>query len=242
MQIAVIDDRAEDREELSLCLRHYMNRHHLDYTLTEFESGEDFLKTASRVNFQLVFMDIYMENMDGIETARKLRQNNKLCKIVFLTITEDYARMGYSLSASYYLLKPLSLHQTEFEEAMDLCQLKPSHEVMTLSIITDHQKLELPTEKILYIDYQNRMTRIHMTERVVLTSRSFQEVTAVLQKDRRFLSCYRGILINMDYISHVDSQTFRLINGETLPIALRHGKHLRETYHQYVFSEMGGIV
>ena len=56
------------------------------------------------------------------------------------------------------------------------------------------------------------------------------------------MPCYRGILINMDYISQVDSQTFRLINGEELPIALRNGKQLRESYRQYVFSGMGGIV
>lgn len=150
--------------------------------------------------------------------------------------------MGYSLSASYYLLKPLSLHQADFEEAMELCQLKPPYEVMTLSVMADRQKQELPTEKILYIDYQNRMTRIHTAERVIPVSGGFQEVTAALQKDKRFLPCYRGVLINMDYISQVDSQAFRLINGEELPIALRNGKQLRETYRQYVFSGMGGIV
>ncbi len=239
MQIAIVDDSADDRTELSVCLENYMKKHQLDYTLTEFEDGENFLKAAAQVNFQLVFMDIYMENMDGIETARRLRQKNRLCKIVFLTITEDYARMGYSLSASYYLLKPLSLHQAEFEEAMELCQLKPPYEVMTLSVMADRQKLELPTEKILYIDYQNRMTRIHTAERVIPVSGGFQEVTAALQKDKRFLPCYRGVLINMDYISHVDSQTFHLINGEELPIALRNGKQLREAYRQYVFSGMG---
>ena len=84
--------------------------------------------------------------------------------------------MGYSLSASYYLLKPLSLHQADFEEAMELCQLKPPYEVMTLSVMADRQKLELPTEKILYIDYQNRMTRIHTAERVIPVSGGFQEV------------------------------------------------------------------
>ena len=222
MQIAIVDDRAEDRAELSACLENYMKKHQLDYTLTEFEDGENFLKAAAQVNFQLVFMDIYMENMDGIEAARRLRQKNRLCKIVFLTITEDYARMGYSLSASYYLLKPLSLHQAEFEEAMELCQLKPPYEVMTLSVMADRQKLELPTEKILYIDYQNRMTRIHTAERVIPVSGGFQEVTAALQKDKRFLPCYRGILINMDYISQVDSQTFRLITGRNfrLPSAM----------------------
>ena len=158
MQIAIVDDSAADREELSACLENYTKKHQLDYTLTEFEDGENFVKAAAQVNFQLVFMDIYMENMDGMEAARRLRQKNRLCKIVFLTITEDYARMGYSLSASYYLLKPLSLHQADFEEAMELCQLKPPYEVMTLSVMADRQKLELPTEKILYIDYQNRMT------------------------------------------------------------------------------------
>ena len=166
----------------------------------------------------------------------------QICKIVFLTITEDYARLGYSLSASYYLLKPLSSHQADFEEAMELCQLKPPHEVMTLSVMADRQTLKLPTDKILYIDHQNRVTRIHTAERVIPVSGGFQEVTAALQKDKRFLACYRGILINMDHISHVDSQTFRLINGEELPISLRNRKQLREVYRQYVFSGMEGIV
>ena len=209
MQIAIVDDRAEDRAELSVCLGNYMKKHQLDYTLTEFEDGENFLKAAAQVDFQLVFMDIYMENMDGMEAARRLRQKNRLCKIVFLTITEDYARMGYSLSASYYLLKPLSLHQADFEEAMELCQLKPPYEVMTLSVMADRQKLELPTEKILYIDYQNRTTRIHTAERVIPVSGGFQEVTAALQKDKRFLPCYRGILINMDYISQIGRASCR---------------------------------
>ena len=53
MQIAIVDDRAEDREELSACLENYMKKHQLDYTLTEFEDGENFLKAAAQVNFQL---------------------------------------------------------------------------------------------------------------------------------------------------------------------------------------------
>ena len=61
MQIAIVDDRAEDREELSACLENYMKKHQLDYTLTEFEDGENFLNAAAQVNFQLIFMDIYME-------------------------------------------------------------------------------------------------------------------------------------------------------------------------------------
>lgn len=242
MQIAIVDDSAEDRKELSDCLENYMKRYQLDYTLNGFENGEDFLKAADQTDFQLVFMDIYLKCMNGMETARRLRQKNRDCKIVFLTVTEDYARMGYSLSATYYLLKPLSLHQEDFKEAMELCQLKPSHQVSVLSVTVDHHELKLLTEKILYIDHQNRMTRIHMAERTIPVSGGFHDVTAALHGDRRFLPCYRGILINMDCVSQVSGQTFRLINGEELPIALRNGKHLRETYRRYVFSKMGGVV
>ena len=71
MQIAIVDDRAEDREELSVCLENYMKKHQLDYTLTEFEDGENFLKAAAQVNFQLVFMDIYMEKRPPEGCARK---------------------------------------------------------------------------------------------------------------------------------------------------------------------------
>ena len=52
MQIAIVDDRADDREELSACLENYMKKHQLDYTLTEFEDGENFLKAAAQVNLR----------------------------------------------------------------------------------------------------------------------------------------------------------------------------------------------
>lgn len=242
MQIAVVDDKTEDRKELSVCLEKYMRQNHLQYTLTEFEDAAQFLDAALQTEFQLVFMDIYMEGMDGMEAAKRLRQTNRQCRIIFLTITEDYARMGYRFSATYYLLKPLSLHQAEFEEAMELCQLTPLYDVMTLPIMIGRQRLELQTEQILYIDYQSRTTQVHTSGHVIAVSGSFQEVTAPLQKDKRFLNCYRGILVNMDYIDHIGSQTFRLTNGEELPIALRNGKQLREAYRQYIFSRMRGIV
>ena len=64
LKVILLENHSQNHEN-------YMKKHQLDYTLTEFEDGENFLKAAAQVNFQLVFMDIYMENMDGMEAARK---------------------------------------------------------------------------------------------------------------------------------------------------------------------------
>lgn len=242
MRIAIVDDCLDDRLDVALCLDQYMHAHHLTYTLTEFDNATSFLQLVPHVNFDVVFMDIYMPDMNDIDVAKKLRDRDKHCKIILMTITEDFARMGYGLAATYYLLKPVSDYPSDFEEAMALCQLKPPYDVATLAVTVGAQTYTLPTDQILYIDYQNRLTRIHTPERVIQVRESFQEVTAALTGDKRFLLCYRGILVNMDYIDAVEKLDFRLTNDETLPLAQRKGKQLKEAYRRYVFSKMGGLL
>lgn len=240
MNIAIVDDRTTDREEVSACLKEYMDRHHLSYTLFLYESGEEFLRDFVPGHFQIVFMDIYMDGMDGIETAKKMRQTDRRCKLIFLTVTEDFARAGYSVSAIYYLVKPVNTHMDEFCEAMNLCQSKPVFEVPALTIQFGGRTMQLPTEDILYIDFQSRCTRIHTASHVIPVDGGFLEVTSDLEKDRRFLQCFRSIVVNMDYIKDTKGSAFLLNNGEEIPMTIRNTKQLQNTWKEYVFSAMGG--
>lgn len=85
MQIAIVDDRIEDRKELSACLEKYMQQNNLKYTLTEFEDAVHFLDAAVQIDFQLVFMDIYMEGMKSAYGCQKTTVHGCAWRTAFMS-------------------------------------------------------------------------------------------------------------------------------------------------------------
>ena len=107
MRAAIIDDRAEDRailhRELDTILR---ERGYGVEGIDLFSGGEEFLAKFSGGRYDLVFLDIYMEGINGIQTAREIRRTDKNVRLIFVTTSNDFAAESYELRADYYLLKP----------------------------------------------------------------------------------------------------------------------------------------
>lgn len=121
-RIAVVDDLERDRAWLAEKLADYMARERLEYELTAFASGEAFSAALEQgQRFNLVFMDIYMDGITGIEAAQTLRARDMDCKLVFLTTSEDFMRQGFSLNSAHYLIKPVK--DEDFAQAMANCRL-----------------------------------------------------------------------------------------------------------------------
>ena len=90
MKIAVIDDSAEDRKLLAEKIQNFCLRESLIYEIRSFSSGNEFLQ-ASRADWDIIFLDIFMNEIDGMTLARTLRGNNVHSLIVFTTSSRDYA-------------------------------------------------------------------------------------------------------------------------------------------------------
>ncbi len=85
-----------------------MKQHNLQYgTLDRFSSGEDFLGAFTPGKYDLIFLDIYMDGITGMETAKRIRQTDHDCRIIFITISPEFAVESYNVNASFYLLKPI---------------------------------------------------------------------------------------------------------------------------------------
>lgn len=236
MNIVIVDDQPADRRWLNEKIEGYMKSRGLPFQLFEYESAEDFLAAFSPGHFDIIFMDIYMNGMNGMEAAKLLRKQDMDCKLIFLTSSEDFLRQGYSVNACHYLIKPAS--DEKFLEAMEHCRIKPPYDTPFLDVSSGGLDLHLDTSKILYVMMENRTVIVHMLHQTIPVRGTFGKVTQPLLADSRFLLCIQGVLVNMDFIKAQTESVFIMKNGDRLQINLRKKKAIIQAYHSYIFTKM----
>lgn len=236
MNIAIVEDLAQDRERISSCLKRYMTEFNITYNLYTYESAEEFVRTLTTLTFQIVFMDIYLPEMTGMEAAVCLRRQNKDCKLIFLTVSTEHCLEGFRVNACHYLIKPFSDY--DFAEAMERCHLQSVYDVPYLDVVYDGSELKLNTESIIYIQVQKRHVLIQTLNQTLVVNGPFHSLTKPLLNDRRFLLCIQGVLVNMDYISAQKETVFIVKNGDKLPINIRNKRQILQSYRNYIFENM----
>lgn len=105
INIAAVDDLPADLERLGAALETYAAQHELTIEVSGFRSGEELLEAAASGGFDIVFLDIVMDGIDGLETARRLRALGSEALLVFVTTEAGYALEGYEVEAAGFLVK-----------------------------------------------------------------------------------------------------------------------------------------
>lgn len=218
MRIAVVDDAASDRRWLAGELEALLVRRGLEGTVTAFDGGGDFLEEAHRERFRLVFLDVYMEGLGGVETARRLREFDPDCLLVFSTSSTDHALEGYRVQAVQYLVKPYDAAELD-RLFTQLDRFLPAQEKY-VELRSGRQDLRLRLGDILWAEHYQHQVQVHTAGGEVLSTRlTFGEFAGLLAPDPRFFVCGRGLLINLDHAADFDGRDFRLKGGIRLPVS-----------------------
>ena len=106
MNIAIIDDIASDAEQLKRIITSYFENRQIPTEIRYFSSAEALFDDYRPGNFQILFLDIYMDGITGMEAARRIRNQSDDCILVFVTTSSEFAVESYDVNAAYYLLKP----------------------------------------------------------------------------------------------------------------------------------------
>ena len=230
MRIAVCDDSSLDRELFVALLHHYFVNKPISKEIIQYENGVDLLHDVEDdMWFDIVFLDIYMNDLLGIDVAHKLRSLGYRGHIIFLTATADFAVDSYEVEALGYLLKPQSFEK--LSQVMD----RATREMTTNTYqVKSHAKIiRVPYHEILYAESMNSKCIMHCcNDQSYVIYKRLTDIEHELN-DARFLRCHQSYLVNMDHIHQVDSQ-FTLVTGDTVAIRQRDLKSIRQTVLHYL--------
>ena len=234
LTIAIVEDDLEYQKQLQKYIEQYGKEHELQYKITVFQNGLNFLEDY-KGDCDLIFMDIYLNELNGIDIVRKIRQMDSKVMIVFLTTSKEYIFEAAPFHFFDYILKPFESTQI-LHVLDDALALLPEQEA-ELSFEYRSFDVHFPLSKIQYIYSNNHEVIIHTTNGTHAFRLPFYSVTDHLD-DSRFLQCNRGIMLNMDYIKTMESDYFEMTDSKCFPIKTKGRKQIREQYIKYQFLKL----
>lgn len=229
MEIAVCDDDNLDRTLAASMLRRCLFERNTGGGIMCFSNAKELIyEIQDGKFFDLIFMDIYMDKIMGIEAARQLRASGYSGMIVFLTASAGFAVESYDVKASGYLVKPVSYEKLnslvndllkDFDT--ELYKLKRRGEIISLHY-----------NDIVYIESCNSKCLLHsITGEILPIYKRLCDIEDEL-RDKRFLRCHQSYLVNMNHIIHAN-KSFKLANGESVLIRQKNSKEIKQQFLEY---------
>lgn len=235
MRIAIVDDIAQERKELRERLEKQLERRALLADIFEYESGESFLDAAKDQRFTVLFLDIYMKGMNGIETAKKLRSFDTDCLLVFTTTSTDHALDGFRVRAMHYLVKPYSEEELGSLTGEILRRIPPPDKYMDVK--TGGGSVRLRFGDILYAEhFPHQMQVKTVGGRILTTRQTFGSFTAPLKEDERFFACSRGSIVNLEHAADFDGNRFLMEDGGMIGVSRDLQKSARQAFMDFLFK------
>ena len=235
MHIAMVDDNQADLDKMKGALEEYGAANGMEIAFHAFLSGEKLLADYRPFLYAVVFLDIFMDGMTGIEVAEKIRAVDDKALLVFLTESDEQQANAIHWNAYDYILK--SDWPDALRKVMDrIFRIQSQREESRFSFSSDRKNVALLYSDILFLraDRNYLLVRNHAgTEyRVRMT---FSSVEEKFLTDARFLEIARGVIVNLEYVMAFTENVCVLKDGSSLSISIRNAKRLAQIWRNYLF-------
>ena len=230
MRIAVVENEREERRHICSCITEYFRKRGISADLCQYGGGEE-IAAAAREPFDVIFMDIDMEGLDGMEAARQIRTYDAQVMIVFITNMAGYAIDGYSVQALDFLVKPVSALRME-EELDRIQEIAGRRNPGKIAVKGDGKIYPVEINDIFYVEMYGRKIRIHRRQGILEvngTLRYFEE----LLSGGTFFRCHQAFLVNMDHVSSIGKNAAE-VEGELVPVSRQRKKAFGQAFARYL--------
>ena len=237
--IAVCDDTVQFMQQTVALLEQWSKEKKTAIKVDTFDNGDSLLNSLSHQAYDLIFLDIIMPMLSGIDTCAEIRKENRQTKIIFLSVSPEFGVDAFRVKANGYLLKPLapSALFTLIDEY--LTEKRESGRFLIARSMSMVRKVPLDT--ITYLEAQNKQILIHTSDSNVLTVTTPLHQLAPQLDDPCFYQCHRSYIINMNYIRSLTKTELTMSDGAIIPISRNCSKELHSTYFEFLFGKAGDL-
>lgn len=214
-KIAIVEDSQPAWERLRTFLERFEGENEEQFEITVFTDAVRFL-SSFRQMYDLVFMDIDLPGLDGMDAARRLRTIDSKVELVFVTNMAQYAVNGYEVDAAFYLVKPV--HYGDFELKLKKILARRQGEDDTVVVARQSGFVRIALREIRYIEVQGHTLVFHMETGEISGTGTLQKMEEKLA-GKGFLRCNKCYLVNQRHIIAVEGYTLKMSGGDELQIS-----------------------
>lgn len=230
IRIAVCDDEERERNRMKEMLEEYKG---IPVEADTFADGEELLKTP--LAYDIILLDIDMEGMNGIETARQIRVRNKEVKLIYVTNYSDYTIFAFAVHAFAYLMKPL-VRETlyaQLEEAVSYGISGPDPEI---EFHTTEGIVRIKPSCILYFEYLERYVVIH-TKNGCSRMRGKIAETARQMEMYGFGVPHKSFVVNLHEVQNIRGYEITMTDGAVIPLSQKKSVGFRRALNSCLAGE-----
>lgn len=230
VHIAVCDDEKYMSDMISVMVSDFFSKRNVEIVILKFSSGKELLKYDKKID--ILFLDIRMKDIDGMETARKMRSNKFKGFLIFITVLREMVFQSFEVQAFDYLVKPIN--PKYFQKMMErlFVSMRNSSEAGLL-VQKGYESKIISLEDIIFCEIIDRKVYLHLISSEVIDF--YERIESLETKlDRNFFRCHRSYLINLKYLKSYKNGRAYMEDGTEIPVSRLRSKEFSCVILQYM--------
>lgn len=230
IHIAICDDEPHMSDALREMAAEFFRGKNRDIMISQFTSGEQLLR--SQTNIDILFLDIQMEGVNGMETARRLRRRKFQGFLIFTTVLKEMVFESFEVQAFDYLVKPIG--EKQFAKTMErLLASMLDAGGTSLLIQRGYESIIIPSGDIVFCEVIDRKVYVHLVSSEIIDF--YDRIDHLETKlDDSFFRCHRSFLIHLKYLKSYKNGTAYMENGKQIPVSRLRSKEFSSVILRYM--------
>ncbi|XMB86214.1 LytTR family DNA-binding domain-containing protein [Mycoplasmatota bacterium WC44] len=215
-------------------LNNYSNNNNISFNISEFSSSEELLK-GNWITSDIIFLDIMMDSLDGVEAAKLIRKSHSRdqIKIIFTTSLSNRWNEGFDVDADDYLIKPLK-NRIRFIRNMDKIYSNFKMKNKNIEVFGVRGSKFIPVDKILYLEKRGKSIKLVCNNS---SEKLFKHTITALEEELiplDFIGIHRSILVNLKHVDYIEDGDIVMINGMKMLISKYRFDFVLEEFRKYM--------